>query len=182
MITPRLGIISEIGLKIDYMMERMPAMGLNISTKGRYGLRAMVEMALHHNQGPITLNVIAERQSLSEGYLEQLMIPLKRAGLLRSVRGAQGGYILAKNPGEIKVGDVIRALEGPISPVACVSEDYPEECLRFESCVTRVIWAEVRDKVAEVLDSYTLEDLIRGEKCSQLNRDNRDEKGRPLCQ
>lgn len=136
-------------------------MGVNISTKGRYGLRAMVEMALHQDKGPITLNMIAERQDLSEGYLEQLMIPLKRAGLLRSVRGAQGGYILAKKPGEIKVGDVIRALEGPISPVACVSEEYPEDCLRFESCVTRIIWAEVRDKVAEVLDSYTLEDLLK---------------------
>lgn len=134
---------------------------MNISTKGRYGLRAMVDMALNLNKGPITLNNIAERQGLSEGYLEQLMIPLKRSGLVRSVRGAQGGYILARKPEEIKVGDVIRALEGPIAPVACVSEDFPEECQRSDACVTRIIWARVRDSVAEVLDSYTLADLVQ---------------------
>jgi Rrf2 family cysteine metabolism transcriptional repressor len=136
-------------------------MRLNISTKGRYGLRAILDMALHQEKDPISLSSIADRQGLSEGYLEQLMIPLKRAGLIRSIRGAQGGYLLVKSPGEIKVGDVIRALEGPIAPVACVSEDYPEDCYRAEFCATRKVWSKVRDAVAEVLDSFTLEDLVQ---------------------
>nr|WP_028990878.1 Rrf2 family transcriptional regulator [Thermacetogenium phaeum] len=134
---------------------------MKLSTKGRYGLRAVLDMALHKSEGPITLNSIAERQGISEGYLEQLMMPLKRAGLVKSVRGAQGGYVLAKEPKDITVGEVIRALEGPIAPVACVSEDYPEECERAEGCVTRLVWAKVRDSIAEVLDSFTLEDLVQ---------------------
>jgi len=121
----------------------------------------MVEIAKHLDKGPTTLNAIAEKQNLSEGYLEQLVIPLKKAGLLRSIRGAQGGYVLARKADEIRVGDVVRALEGPISPVACVSEDFPEECGRAENCPARIVWTDVRDKVAEVLDSYTLQDLIQ---------------------
>ncbi|MGI6065373.1 MAG: RrF2 family transcriptional regulator [Bacillota bacterium] len=134
---------------------------MHISTKGRYGLRAMLDISLNHGKDPITLNNIAQRQGLSEGYLEQLMIPLKRSGLVRSMRGAQGGYILARKPSDITVGEIIRALEGPISPVACVSEDYPEECERADSCVTRIVWAKLRDSVAEVLDSFSLEDLVQ---------------------
>ncbi|HHT63193.1 MAG: RrF2 family transcriptional regulator [Bacillota bacterium] len=134
---------------------------MNISTKGRYGLRAVLDLAMHQEDGPIALSSIAERQRLSEGYLEQLMIPLKRAGIIRSVRGAQGGYLLVKHPKDIKVGDIIRALEGPIAPVACVSEDFPKECDRQEFCATRKVWSKVRDSVAEVLDSFTLEDLVR---------------------
>lgn len=134
---------------------------MNISTKGRYGLRAILDMALHQGKDPIALSSIAERQGLSEGYLEQLMIPLKRAGFIRSIRGAQGGYLLVKHPGEIKVGDIIRALEGPIAPVACVSEDYPEECDRADACPTRKVWTKVRDAMAEALDSFSLEDLVK---------------------
>lgn len=142
---------------------------LNISTKGRYGLRAVLDMAIHQENDPIALSSIAERQGLSEGYLEQLMIPLKRAGLVRSIRGAQGGYLLVKEPKNIKVGDVIRALEGPLAPVACVNEDYPEECQRAESCVTRMVWAKVRDSVAEVLDSFSLEDLVKEYRNNKAN-------------
>lgn len=143
---------------------------MKLSTKGRYGLRAILDVALNRNDGPVTLNSIAERQGISEGYLEQLMVPLKRAGLVKSVRGAQGGYILAKEPKEITVGEVIRALEGPIAPVTCVSEDYPDECERAEGCVTRMVWAKVRDSIAEVLDSFTIEDLVReSRKCSSQN-------------
>lgn len=134
---------------------------LNISTKGRYGLRAVLDMAINQKEDPIALSSIAERQGLSEGYLEQLMIPLKKAGLVKSIRGAQGGYLLVKDLKNIKVGEVIRALEGPIAPVACVSENYPEDCGRVEFCATRMVWAKVRDSVAEVLDSYTLDDLVK---------------------
>jgi len=133
---------------------------MKFSTKARYGLRAILDMAIYQNSGPITLNSIAERQGLSEGYLEQLMAPLKKSGIVKSIRGAQGGYILAKQPKDITTGEVIRALEGPIAPVACVSEDYPEECDRAEGCVTRMVWAKVRDSIAGALDSLTLQDLV----------------------
>jgi Rrf2 family cysteine metabolism transcriptional repressor len=133
---------------------------VRLSTRGRYGLRAMLDMAMDQSDGPITLNSISERQGVSIGYLEQLMVPLKKEGLIRSVRGAQGGYLLARDPEDITVGDIIRALEGPIAPVACVSEDYPEECDRAEGCVTRLVWAKVRDSIVEVLDSLTLYALV----------------------
>jgi len=120
----------------------------------------MLDIAINQGDGPITLHSISERQGISVGYLEQLMVPLKKEGLIRSVRGAQGGYLLAREPEKITVGDIIRALEGPIAPVACVSEDFPEECDRAEGCVTRLVWAKVRDSIAEVLDSLTLADLI----------------------
>ncbi len=133
---------------------------MKFSTKARYGLRAILDMAIYQNSGPITLNSIAERQGLSEGYLEQLMAPLKKSGIVKSIRGAQGGYILAKQPKDITTGEIIRALEGPIAPVACVSEDFPEECDRAEGCVTRMVWARVRDSIAGALDSLTLQDLV----------------------
>ncbi len=134
---------------------------MKISTRGRYGLRAMIDMAAYRDQGPIATHTIAQRQGISERYLEQLMVPLKRAGLIKSIRGPQGGYTLAKNPDQIKAGDVIRILEGPLAPVDCVSEVNPDECNRAESCVTRKLWTQVRDSVTEILDSYTLTDLAR---------------------
>ena len=137
---------------------------MNISTKGRYGLRAMLDLATYSNGKPVTLSNVAKRQGISEGYLEQLMMHLKKSRLVKSVRGAQGGYILAKAPEDITVGEVFRALEGPIAPVACVSEDLPDECGLYESCATRVVWEDVRNKVAETLDSYTLAYLIEKEK------------------
>lgn len=134
---------------------------MKISTRGRYGLRAMIDMAAYKDQGPIATHIVAERQGISERYLEQLMVPLKRAGLIKSIRGPQGGYTLAKNPDQIKAGDVIRILEGPLAPVDCVSEVNPDDCSRAESCVTRKLWAQVRDSITEILDSYTLADLTR---------------------
>ncbi|MGI5920515.1 MAG: RrF2 family transcriptional regulator [Syntrophomonadaceae bacterium] len=132
---------------------------MKLSTKGRYGLRAMLELAQSADQGPVTTKSIAQRQNISERYLEQLLIPLKTAGLVKSIRGSQGGYILGKSPDQIKVGDIIRILEGPIAPVECVNEVNPEDCNRADYCVTRVIWSQVRDAIAGVLDSYSLADL-----------------------
>lgn len=133
---------------------------MKLSTKGRYGLRAMLEMALNedHKQ-PMATRTIAERQGISERYLEQLFIPLKQSGLVRSVRGAQGGYILGRDPKDISVGDIIRVLEGPIAPVDCVNEVNPDQCERLNCCVTRDVWLKLRDAMSEVLDSYTLEYL-----------------------
>ncbi len=134
---------------------------MKLSTKGRYGLRAMIDIAQSTEKGPITTHSIAERQGISERYLEQLMVPLKRARLVKSVRGFQGGYMLAKNPEDITVGDIIRSLEGPIAPVECVSEVNPGGCERSDYCATRGLWTKVRDSIAEVLDSYSLADLAK---------------------
>ncbi len=133
---------------------------MKLSTKGRYGLRAMLDMALCEEEGPIASHTIAQRQEISERYLEQLLIPLKQAGLVKSIRGSQGGYILGRAPKDISVGDIIRVLEGPLAPVDCVNELNPDECKRADSCVTRLIWERVRDSIAEILDSYSLEDLV----------------------
>lgn len=132
---------------------------MKLSTKGRYGLRAMLDLAIGQDHGPITTRSIAKRQNISERYLEQLLIPLKTAGLVKSIRGSQGGYMLGRSPEKITVGDIIRILEGPIAPVECVNEVNPEECNRADYCVTRIIWAKVRDAITGVLDSYSLADL-----------------------
>jgi Rrf2 family cysteine metabolism transcriptional repressor len=133
---------------------------MKLSTKGRYGLRAMLDLASNAEKGPSTIHAIAKRQEISERYLEQLLIPLKQSGLVKSVRGSQGGYLLGRAPQEISVGDILRVLEGPLSPVDCVSEQNPDDCKRADKCVTRTIWTKVRDCIAEVLDSYSLQDLV----------------------
>ncbi len=133
---------------------------MKLSTKGRYGLRAMIEMAAHKDSGPMATHEIARLQNLSERYLEQLLIPLKQAGLVKSIRGSQGGYVLGRDPETITVGDIIRVMEGPIAPVDCVNENNPEACDRSGTCVTRPIWTQVRDAITQVLDSYSLMDLV----------------------
>jgi len=132
---------------------------LKLSTKSRYGLRAVYDLARRYGEGPVRLKDVAESQGLSEQYLEQLFLGLRRYGLVRSVRGSRGGYMLGRPPGEITVGDVVRALEGPIAPVDCVSEEQPEDCQRADYCVARLIWARLRGAIAEVLDSVTLADM-----------------------
>jgi Rrf2 family cysteine metabolism transcriptional repressor len=145
---------------------------LRFSTRARYGLRAMLDLALHYNPSePIPLVQVAERQGISEGYLEQMMSFLRKGGLVRSVRGALGGYILAREPVNITVGEIIRCLEGPLSPTGCVSEDNPEQCLRSDTCVTRGLWERVRESVAEVLDGTTLEDLCQQTKKIQQSKE-----------
>lgn len=124
---------------------------LKISTKGRYGLTVMMELARRTGVGPVSLKSIAEKHTLSEHYLEQLMSPLRNSGLVKSVRGAYGGYTLAKTPETITAGDVIRVLEGPISPVDFTEEDDPAK---------RALWLEIRTAIANVLDSTTLFDMI----------------------
>ncbi len=124
---------------------------MKISTKGRYGLTIMMELAAKFGEGPISLKSIAEKNSLSEHYLEQLVAPLRNAGLVKSIRGAYGGYILSQDPSQITSGDIIRILEGPISPVDFTEEDDPAK---------RNLWLRIRDSIAEVLDTTTLESLI----------------------
>jgi Rrf2 family protein len=123
----------------------------------------MFELAKHYGKGPLPLKVVAERQDLSEPYLEQLFGILRRGGLVQSVRGAQGGYVLSKSPSSIKIGDIIRVLEGPIVPVDCVSDenDSDEACVRFDNCIARNVWEKVRKSITDVLDSMTLESMLK---------------------
>lgn len=133
---------------------------MKLSTKGRYGLKAMLDLAVHSCEGQVSLKSIAERQEISENYLEQIFAVLKKAGLVKSIRGSQGGYILSQSADKITVGSVLRALEGSLAPVDCVLEDDPSECKRAELCVTRIIWEKIRDSINEVVDSITLKDLV----------------------
>src|SRR5699024_2608963 len=129
----------------------MRCLRMKISTKGRYGLTVMIELARKYGEGPISLKSIAEDKNLSAHYLEQLAAPLRNAGLVRSVRGAYGGYILADDPEEITAGDIIRVLEGPITPV---------EGIEDEEAAQQALWLRIRDVVKDVLDTTTLKDLI----------------------
>jgi Rrf2 family transcriptional regulator, cysteine metabolism repressor len=134
---------------------------LQISTRGRYGLRAMVDMSLHTTEGPLALRVIAERQAISESYLEQVFTSLRKAGLVKASRGAQGGYELGHPTAEITIGQILRALEGPLIPVHCVGDNGSSAsyCEREKICITRSFWEDLRDKINEYLDSITLQDL-----------------------
>lgn len=123
---------------------------MKISTKGRYGLTIMIELAKKHGEGPTSLKSIAQTHDLSEHYLEQLIAPLRNAGLVKSIRGAYGGYVLAKEPTKITAGDIIRVLEGPISPVEGIEDEEPAK---------RELWMRIRDAVKNVLDNTTVEDL-----------------------
>ena len=132
---------------------------MRISAKELYGLRAMSEFARHFGQGPVSLADVARSQGISQAYLEQIAIELRRAGLLRSKRGAKGGYSLVRAPQATTAGDVIRALEGSILPIQCVAEQTCTPCTHENGCSTRTIWEEVRDRLVETLDAITLADL-----------------------
>jgi len=131
---------------------------MKISTKGEYGLRAMVDLANHYGQGPVLLKDIAERQNISKKYLDHLISNLRTAGLVRSIRGAKGGYLLVRHPKEIKLLEIIQALEGSVSPLDCV--DNITICQKTRSCVTRELWTRVKKAITDVLDSTTLESLV----------------------
>lgn len=133
---------------------------MKVSAKGEYGVRAMAILALDFRAGPIPLREIAEREGISYQFLEQIFLPLRRAGLIESVRGAKGGYVLARPPEEINVGDILRALEGPIAPVECVGEGNEDSCGRSAACLTRGIWERLRDRMSEVLDDISLADVL----------------------
>jgi Rrf2 family protein len=134
---------------------------LAFSTKGEYGVRLMVQLARHFGTGPASLTAIAAEEDLPRAYLEQLAMGLRDAGLVISTRGARGGYQLARPATEIRMGEVLRALEGPIAPMICATED-PEHallCDRSSKCTVNVLWVRVRDAITGALDAMTLADL-----------------------
>ena len=135
---------------------------MKLSTRGRYAPRAMLDLALNYGKGPVSLKNIARRQEISEGYLEHIMAVLRSAGLVQSTRGSRGGFNLAKLPKEIKLSQIIQAVEGSISPVACVDDS--KLCNRADGCVTHEIWKKVKKAILEVFDSITLEDMVKMQK------------------
>jgi len=135
---------------------------MRLSTKARYGTRAMLDLAINSGEGPVLVREIARRQGFSARYLEQLLLFLKIAGLVRATRGARGGFSLAKPPSEIKLSEIIQIMEGSMAPVECV--DNAGVCSRADLCVTREIWGEMKQAMDRILESTTLQDLVERQK------------------
>jgi Rrf2 family transcriptional regulator, cysteine metabolism repressor len=131
---------------------------MKLSTRGRYGTRAVLDLALHHADEPVALKEVSERQQISLPYLEHLIKPLIDSGIIRSVKGPKGGIALAREPGKIKLSEIIQALEGSTAPAECV--DNPKLCNRSEQCVTRDVWEEVMNAMNGVLESITIQNLV----------------------
>jgi Rrf2 family protein len=135
---------------------------MKISTKIRYGTRAMLELACHYGEGPIELREIAKREDISLKYLEQVIVPLRTAGLVKSARGSKGGYSLAKHPSEINLKDLVETLDGPLNLIECLKD--PKVCQKVPDCVTRDIWQEVSEAIDGIFHSVTLEDMVHRKK------------------
>jgi Rrf2 family cysteine metabolism transcriptional repressor len=133
---------------------------MKLSTKGKYGVRAVFEIARHYGKGPITIKEIVERQGISISYLEQILYRLGKAGLIDSVRGPAGGYLLARKPSDLTIGDIVRTLEGPIALSHCLEPGDAGECYQADDCVARMVWTKVGAKIEEALDSITFSDLL----------------------
>lgn len=140
---------------------------MKVSTKGDYGVRALIELAHHYGHGPLQSAEIAARQEVPEPYLDQLLTNLRRAGFIRSVRGPQGGHALIRDPREVRLSEVIVALEGSLAPTACV--DDPDACNRSGGCVQREVYERVRDATIEILDNVSIADLAEKETAKNRN-------------
>ncbi|MFH1540047.1 MAG: Rrf2 family transcriptional regulator [bacterium] len=135
---------------------------MKINTRARYALRMMADIYKNGNGAPVSLKEVAKRQNLSQRYLAQLAIPLKNAALLKSIWGNQGGYLLAKPGDEIRILDIIEAVDGPVSIMECVTDE--ELCPRNDYCECRVLWVDINEAINGIMAKYTLEDLIRGKR------------------
>ena len=145
---------------------------MKLSTKGRYGLRALIDLAVYSGQEAVSIQSIAKRQNISDRYLEQLMGKLRRAGLVVSIRGAGGGYRLARPAGEISVGEVLRALEGDLDAVTCPGTEEGPGCEDADLCVTRYVWKRINDSITQAVDTIMIEQLV------EESRRIREEKGK----
>lgn len=137
---------------------------MKLSTKGKYGVKAMMDLAIHYGTEPISIKSISKRQGISEYYLEQLFAPLRKAKLIKSVRGAQGGYILNKEPRDITVLDIMNILEGPVDISDCIDKDV---CDHMDICATRTLWKKIKDSIDNVMASVTLQDMLEDYLASQ---------------
>lgn len=145
---------------------------MKLSTKGRYGVKAMVDLAIRYGDSPVSIKSIAERQKLSEFYLEQLFAPLRRAKLIKSIRGAQGGYVLNRSPKDITVADIIEVLEGPIEISSCLDTT---ECDNMDICPTRFLWEKIKKSIDDVTSSITLQDMADDYNNMIMNRSDNHE-------
>lgn len=155
---------------------------MKISTKGRYGLRAVLDIAMHGDQEAVALSSIAERQHISVSYLEQLIPKLRKAGIVNSIRGAQGGYMLAKPAEEISVGDILRALEGDLHPVDCseiAGGDNP--CQGSDVCVTKFVWKRISDSISQAVDTLMLSDLAAEGNALANKQSEENQREKPYC-
>ena len=130
---------------------------MKLSTKGRYGVKAMVDLAINYGGSPVSIKSISQRQNISEYYLEQLFSSLRKAKLIKSIRGAQGGYILNRQPEDITVSDIIEVLEGPIEISDCLDG---VTCNNVDCCATRLLWKKIKTSIDEVTNSVTLKDIV----------------------
>jgi len=144
---------------------------MKLSTKGRYGLRALIDLAKYSEIEPVSISSISARQGISERYLEQLMALLKKAGLIKSIRGASGGYTLAKKADEISVGDVLRALEGNLEPVECPATSGEDGCQSAGGCVTKYVWQRINESINQTVNEMMISELVRESKqlCDEPN-------------
>ena len=151
---------------------------MKITTRGRYGLRALIELASHDDKKCLSANTIARRQGISEHYLEQLLALLNKAGFVKSVRGSYGGYKLNRPAHQITIAEVLQVLEGSIYPVECLSISEPETDLcgsgNCDGCVTKPVWEKLYDSISEVLESYTLSDLVDPKSAINTSKDEID--------
>ena len=155
---------------------------MKLSTKGRYGLRAVIDLAIHAEEETVALSQIAERQGLSMNYLEQLIAKLKKAGIVNGVRGAQGGYMLAAPAEEISVGAILRALEGDLNPVDCsVNNNSEDVCTNADSCVTKYVWKRISDSINDAVDAIMLSELVAESKKIQSENGSIDTKAKQTC-
>ena len=138
---------------------------MKLSTRTRYGIRAILELAMNYGKGPLQIRVIAQNQDISVKYLEQLMTILRSAGFVRSIRGSKGGYLLARQPSQIKLSDVFDALEGNVTTVECVEDK--NYCDRTADCIARQVWMQVQQAIKNVLQSITLQDLVNRAKAEK---------------
>lgn len=141
---------------------------MKLSTKGKYGVRAVFEIARHYGKGPISIKEISNRQGISFSYLEQILHRLGKAGVIESVRGPSGGYLLSRSPEQLTIGDIVRALEGPIALSHCL-EPEAADCYQTDECVARMVWARVGAKIEEALDSITFGDLLQQQSVKSLS-------------
>lgn len=132
---------------------------MKISTKGRYALRLMMDLATAQNDSPVSLKEVAKRQGISIKYLEQIISVLNKAGYVKSIRGAQGGYVLGKEPNAYTVGMILRVTEGSLAPVACIEGD-ASDCEKVNRCAAAMLYRKINDAVNSVVDSLTLQDLV----------------------
>ncbi len=155
---------------------------MKLSTKGRYGLQAVIDLAVHADEDAVALSQIAERQGISMNYLEQLIAKLKKAGIVNGIRGAQGGYMLSRPADEVSVGDILRALEGDLNPVDCAEVNEGEGCCSSSgSCVTKYVWKRISDSINEAVDGVRLSELVAESRKIQNGASTIDTKEKHTC-